>query len=127
LSSGELERRTGRVLNDGIFPNLVRAHAATTLSLKSGSPAVFYVESNSNSKKMIRVNDVDATSVEHVFTDTGHHSVHAVVTSDDGTTSTHNFRVISKVIRVELRDLTASDREIYFNALTAFQFLSQVS
>lgn len=112
-------------MNDGIFENLVRTHASTTLELKSGKPAVFYVANSADSKKMSRVNDVASTSAEHVFTDTGSHAVHAVLTHDDGSKTTHEFKVISKIIRVELRDLSNTDREIYFNALATFQFTSR--
>lgn len=126
MPSGELERRTGRPLNDGIFENMVRVHHPTKLELKSGKPAIFYAEAKPDSLDMIRVNDVASDSVEFTFTETGRHVVRAITTEDDGSTKTHSFRVMSKVIRVELRDLSSEDREIYFNALHTFQNTRQV-
>jgi hypothetical protein len=123
--SNELERRTGRILNDGLFENLVRVHSSTRLELESGNAAIFHVEKAPDTNEMVKLNDNAVSSLEHVFTEIGKHLVKAEVTYSDGSTSSFVFHVISKVIRVELRDLSDDDREIYFDALRKFQFTSQ--
>jgi hypothetical protein len=123
--SNELERRTGRILNDGLFENLVRVHSPTRLELESGNSAIFHVEKAPDTMSMIQLNRDPVSSLEHVFTEIGKHLVKAEVTYSDGSTSSFVFTVTAKVIRVELRDLTDEERDIYFDALQVFQFTSQ--
>jgi hypothetical protein len=123
--SNEFERRTGRILNDGLFEHLVRVHSPTTLELESGNAAILHVEKAPNTNEMIKLNDNAVSSLDHVFTEIGKHLVKAEVTYSDGSTSSFVYTVTAKVIRIELRDLSDDDREIYFNALQKFQFTSQ--
>jgi len=126
LTTNELETRTGRVLNDGLFENLVRVHSTTTLKLESGNSAMFYIETAPHTGELVQVTDQPVISLDYVFTEVGQHLVQAEVVALDGSISSFQYTVSSKVIRIELRDLTEEDRIIYFEALRAFQFTSQV-
>ena len=135
--SNEYERKRDSVLNDGLFENMVQVQKNTLLELRSGTVALWFVETDPESGSFIQVpgagNDLAPTpAIEYSFLEFGVYRVKAVTSESGDFTATsesakiHQFTVTAKVIRYEIRDLTDEDREIHFDALHTFYMLGQV-
>jgi len=129
--SGAYERARGKKpLGDGLVPRLAQVFKPTQLELASGKRVHWFVESapGQGDEVQLTARDQPAAAVEHTFTAVGKHTVVAREVGADGVTLTgaaHSFTANAKVVRYDLRDLSESDRAVYFEALHAFYVTSQ--
>jgi len=124
--SNEYERARGYALNDGLFEHMVQVHKSTRLELASGRPALFSVEQTPGQGDFAGVNADGAPFVEHIFSNYGVYRVTAVVEDPNGgDAESHDFTVTAKVIRYEVRDLSETDRTLYFDTLHKYYATGQ--
>jgi hypothetical protein len=97
----------------------VQVLTPTHLELSSGNAATWSVVHNG--EEMALTPGGPAALVEFAFANVGTHTVVAI----ESTGASHTFDVTSRAVRYELRDLSRTDREAYFDALHKFYVISQ--
>ena len=107
--SNAYERSSGRPIGNALYPftNLVDVSQETNVSLSTGAHATWYVGGALASGR--------APFFALAFAPVGTHAVVAAL--DDGTNAT--FTVVSRIVRRELRELSAGERSRYLGALFA--------
>ena len=119
ISNG-YERDQGRAIGDGQYPFAYLADVAqsTRLAMDDGIACSWAVDG-------IAIDGgAAATSVEVNLTAVGDHFVTADCGAD--VAASYNFSVVSRVVRRELRELSAAERDAYFGALFSLYLFAGV-
>jgi hypothetical protein len=134
--SNEYERRKGKPIGDGIYPyeRLVSVHKETHFALKSKQSAKWHVQASpttttTTTDAAAAVGDEslswlfvgEGDSISHTFTEVGNYKVKAM--RPDGKKFT--FSLDARITRYEIRDLSESDRNKYFETLSKYYSIGQ--
>lgn len=114
----DYEDRLGVAIGDRLYPHthLVEVHRVTTLSMDTDTAFEWSIAGTDGSHQGTR-----SHAVATRFTSIGDHAVSVVSPSG----ARHDFTVMARYVRREIRDLSEEDRKEYFDALSVVYRTSQ--